>query len=764
MNLISNSGESHGGFTYFFSKKILIFRLTVVIVVLIALFVFEGCRITAYADTTAIVVRNTIYHTHTGGSGSGGGCYSVSCTGTRTITVPCGGTLYYWGDSWGTSECTNCGASYFGNRSGEGCPHSSSATETYTYYTLGCGRTPDTVLGYVTYTVDTTEWAREVHVTVSIEDSGLGLSANPYVMNGTEYGSGEFTLTENGTYTFGVSADSNSNTGPAEYTITVNNIDHTPPTINSYSLLPTEWVREGVTLNLADVTDPQPDGTSGCGLNQHPFSYDGGITWEDEPTHFYENNGDYYVLVRDALDNVQRLNFTIDNIDNESPNIISIEYDHTRNVRDLTIEVFCDDVLADGRDGCGLDDLPYSYDGGETWTASNALYVNHNTVIDFRVRDKLGNENSASVSITNIDDYKPLVSHVLYPGFWTNGDVEVSFSAFDRNPDGNEGIGLPDDCFSYDSGITWTSENVVVMTENGNVNVAVRDKNHNINYYSLEIINIDRIAPHIYATVTVSEDRRMAVLAADGTDGESGIDYGGFIWTGPDGSASGAQITALTNGQYTVTGRDKAGNAATATVSVDGLLDNSVHPILDSGDDGNGGGADYSLSDNGNGSDTIKNITVDKLFKRNETVNNEPMTGPEDIDMRPWYKKLWDEIKDWWENLTDFEKFMIAVTVILIFAGIIFLVFLYVRSTKVYDQFSEGRYKLTGVLHISYSNGMYKIKVPESLIDRAESTSFRFKLKWLFVLLHRRRDLHFILPDGRMDTAEILRFADIDVR
>ena len=87
-------------------------------------------------ENNGISVTYTIYHQHTGNSDSGGGCYNIARTGTRSYEEPCGGTLYYWGDDWGTSECDRCGASYHGDRGGQSCPHSETRYESYTYFNM----------------------------------------------------------------------------------------------------------------------------------------------------------------------------------------------------------------------------------------------------------------------------------------------------------------------------------------------------------------------------------------------------------------------------------------------------------------------------------------------------------------------------------------------------------------------------------------------------------------------------------------------------
>lgn len=751
--------ESRSGLFSIITGRSLGMMAAAVLSSVLVLFVALLACIRAYADGTSIVTRMTVYHCHTGSSGGGGGCYSIARTGTRSYEVPCGGTLHYWGDDWGTSECSRCGASYFGDRGGESCPHSETKTESYTYYELGCGHSTSDILGYVTYSVDTTEWAKEVHVTVEIENIGMGLSDTPYVKNGTGYEDGDFTLDENGTYTFSVSADSNSNTGAASYTVTVSNIDHYEPTVVDYTLEPTDWVREGVTLSLDDVRDIQPDGSDGCGLNEFPYSYDHGATWTDDPTHFYENNGDYEVLIRDALDNTATLSFTIDNIDNEAPRILKFEYDHTKNIRTVTVTVECDDVLSDGREGVGLDDLPYSYDGGKTWTDSTSYTVTHNTVIEFRARDRLGNTAILNENITNIDDYAPSVTHYLYPGYWTCGDVEVSFEAKDINPDGSDGIGLPDRCFSYDSGRTWTDEDSITVSENCYVQVAVRDKNDNINYYSLDVTNIDRLAPSITASYTLTNDRRAAILTADGQDGESGIDWNRFDWTGPE-SGSGCSLIVTSDGTYTVTGYDKAGNSATASVEVSGIRPRLI-PIK----------ADINPIPPSDTERVIPDTVSEELPKNITAAKSEKISNLNNTDT-PAHKSLWERLSDYWSDLSLLQKILLVTALIMLLTALIALLFLWYKSVAIYNSKGEHRssddesdsFTFLGYRLIHTDNGSFTVTVSEETWNKATTTYFRFRLNPLFAFIHKGEQIYISFPEDIIKSDKISHYVDVLVR
>ena len=95
-----------------------------------------------------------IYHSHSGSSDSGGGCYSVAHTGYRQ--VGCGGGdavngphgpdssgQYYW-----VGNCTTCGGrvANYGGPGWAAC--GDTTTVSYTYYSLGCGLSNSTIMGY----------------------------------------------------------------------------------------------------------------------------------------------------------------------------------------------------------------------------------------------------------------------------------------------------------------------------------------------------------------------------------------------------------------------------------------------------------------------------------------------------------------------------------------------------------------------------------------------------------------------------------------
>lgn len=740
------------------------------------------CAPDAHAeDIGPIVATYQVKHKHTGSKDSGGGCYTVSKSGTRTYEEPCGGTLYYWGDEWGTSECTRCGASYYGNRSGEKCPHSETKTENYTYYERGCGKGPDTVVGEVTYTQNTTAWTKEVIASITFESDGMKVaSSQPYIMDGERFDQNEFPITENGDYTFSLKVDSNSVV--PSHTMHITNIDHYAPTVTSHSLHPSDWTTEDVTVSIDGIADIQPDGSDGCGLSDEPYSFDDGDTWTADGTNTYSENGRHSVLIRDRLGNIESYEFTIDNIDREAPRILTFEYDHTPNLKDVVIEVSCDDIMSDGRPGVGLDDAPYSYDGGESWTDEHTLQIFSAREIQFRVRDRLGNIATLDESVTNIDDHPPKVTHSISPSKWTNGKVRVTFDASDLNPDGSEGSGLPEDCFSYDSGETWTDNNVITMHKNGCIQVQVRDRNDNTAYYTMYVTNIDLRRPSVNASYTLSGDGESAILLSSASDAESGIDSGSYRWSGPE-SGGGSSFTVSTNGTYTVSVRDLAGNEASASVEVGDIDD-------DDDDDDDGKKTPKVIppppvkpvkpklprltpdSPGDQPGPEVPPVIEEEVI---EILPDAETSAPEEtlraLDNSKPHKGLFDSLSDWWNSLKTWQKILLTILLILLFLGLkLLLLFLY-RSVAIYNDLGDEaestgirRYRLLGYGLIHSDDGNYSLTVPESLWDKAQTTRFMFRFSLLFALFHKDEPVYFRFPEDIVRDGTIAYNVNILIR
>ena len=90
-------------------------------------------------------------------------------------------------------------------------------------------------------------------------------------------------------------------------------------------------------------------------------------------------------------------------VDDKSPTIQSITGNPENWEKNATLQI----NASDG-DGIGLHETPYSFDGGNTWQASNKKTVTSNGTITIKVRDKAGNtSNATEVKITKVDSEPP---------------------------------------------------------------------------------------------------------------------------------------------------------------------------------------------------------------------------------------------------------------------------------------------------------------------------------------------------------------------
>ena len=715
-----------------------------------------------------IVVTKKILHRHTGNREAGGGCYSIPVTEYYDEEVRCPGSLHYWGDDWGTSECTVCGASYSGNRGGEQCPHSTTVTKSRTVYEMGCNKT-GMLVGYVTYRIAPLDWARTVEIDVSIENIGMRLDKKPYILDGCGYEEGHFLIEDNGSYVLGIAADSNSNTASAGYKAIINNIDRTGPVLKAYEVLPSDWTRGNVDVLFSEVKDIQSDGTEGCGLDDSTYSLDGGLTWTDLAAAKYTENGTYEVMLRDRLGNTGINEINIENIDRQGPNIASIQYDRAPNIKETELKVICDDYLPDGRMGCGMAEEAYSFDGGVTWKKDNSLIVDDNRIIDFRVRDILGNETANIIQIDNIDTTEPEVGHTMTPDDWTNGDVKVTFSAKDINGKGEDGAGLPISCFSYDGGKTWTNKAWVNVENNGKISVIVRDLNDNYANYCVDVGIIDRVPPVVNVSYEYVDDEIM--LLASVSDDLSGINESSALWKGAGGKYVGNIARVNFTGKYSFAVSDRAGNQVESGLSVDSI---PLPPAIDEEEEEDDPVPLIILPvmEEVPIEESIQPIPTCIRTEESESVEEEKEPKEEVVTAIPRLTRKKEIVKDkvvaenkenWWDGLSTVEKALFILLLIILLVLLLLLLFLWSRSVVVMCEKTHDEYTVLGVKLLKLKNGNYYLNLDDKMWNRAESTHFVFSCNSLFVLLRKGQDVYFNFPEERVRMSEIDRKIDIIV-
>lgn len=250
-----------------------------------------------------------------------------------------------------------------------------------------------------------------------------------------------------------------------------------------------DWTTEGVVLETGvDIVG------NGLSLPALPYSWDAGVSWTDETTKRVSENGTYCVYAQSADGMVVSETVTINNIDRTGPVLTDTKKSISEwTNQNVTISLTAADLQPDGSVGCGLAQLPYSYDGGITYTVDNSLTVSENGVYVVSLSDNLGNVGNAEIEITNIDKVAPVISGVLpVSEGWHTENVVMQVMASDVEG----GSGLHELPYSAD-GEYWQQEPEFTLGANGVNSVYVRDLAGNISTQEYEVNQLDNTAPVI---------------------------------------------------------------------------------------------------------------------------------------------------------------------------------------------------------------------------------------------------------------------------
>ena len=384
-----------------------------------------------------------IYHVHTGNANTYGKCYADGTTcgntgftaeyyekkiGSHLIEIYPG--AYGWANDYETCfggyKCTRCGTTY--------ATHPGTCNHSYGY-ACTCTIPTDVSLGTITVTAGNKDWTKEdiiIRVDVDIKNENLVLDTSPYSFDGgnTWQAENTITITENGTYTVCVKT---FNGDIYTQEVVVDYIDKTGPSLEvSYDTA--EFLHE-TTLTVIS-------GDSQSGLEDNPYSFDGGSTWQSEAFKSIIENGIYSVMVKDKVGNETMQLITVSNLDNQGPAlcgytltpdslteekvVITIEGEDyqdelvRRYEKTVTEDILGnqleenevtqadtdtageDELPPEGVLGCGLSDIPYSWDQGRTWTDCEEHGVTDNGQVEVWLADKMDNITVAYIPVTNI--------------------------------------------------------------------------------------------------------------------------------------------------------------------------------------------------------------------------------------------------------------------------------------------------------------------------------------------------------------------------
>lgn len=395
---------------------------------------------------------------HSGGAvgGGGGGSSYVTADGTKIISAAGGngGAAYY--------KCPDGNGTVAGGKGGGVTAVAGTANVTWTnginltttQAHSGPGQVVITVyriIPQVTLSA-VTDWTnQDITITAAPTSTGAGLLEEAYCWGvkdetdnilweqdkeGNERwtAEAEYAVSQNGTYACKI-RDTAGNTGSAE--ITVTNIDKLSPA--GEITADTAWTKGNVLLRVTgkDAAETKSYGKSGLQTEAYCWGMtdeSGNTLWEQAEEEGGEEPEGEEPEGEEPIP--------------ETPGL-SAEHEETR--KNPTEPA---DTLK--------------------WTAAAEYTASQNGRYACKIRDTAGNITEISFAVKNIDRTAPEITYEK-EGKWYGGEMKVTFSARDIQPDGTSGCGLDEAAYSFDGNL-FSSQNRKIIKEEGTCFVWVRDR------------------------------------------------------------------------------------------------------------------------------------------------------------------------------------------------------------------------------------------------------------------------------------------------
>lgn len=357
---------------------------------------------------------------------------------------------------------------------------------------------------------------------------------------------------------------------------------------------------------------------------------------------------------------------------------------------------------------------------------------------------------SIELIISNIDKSAPAIS-VDYDPTPDLPNVDVIITA----DDGDGGSGLDLAPYSFDGGNTWTDNPICNVTENGTLDIVVRDKAGNETTEIIEISNIKKPEPPKPENAT------------------------------PSGNNPGDNDTGNNSGNNT---------------PVNGTNGNDTN-VGDNNDDatkGNGEGDTEDLAPAENLDATSKKLPDTPVATPTPTVKKKPSpsteganketvkvqvtspvlkTAPQPADKKELKKEqttvpsIQRASADLQQPAKKSKEIPELITALLWGIGVICLCGLFAlialflnRISFICNMKENDKYVFKGLTNITGKEGIYEIKINQKLFEKCATGKLLIKLPPIFAISHEGRDMVIYLPDKQSITVSVSRRIYLSVK
>lgn len=334
-------------------------------------------------------------------------------------------------------------------------------------------------------------------------------------------------------------------------------------TVNIDKGLPTMSIAKSTTAptnGSVVLTATASDSLSGVASVKTPS---GSVVSGTKATYTATQNGTYTFRATDKAGNIRDVSVSVTNIDKTAPTGTLSQTPTAWTNGNVTLNL----TGVSDSGGSGLKNIKLP--NGSFVTGTSASYaVSSNGTYSFVIYDNAGNSTTKTITVSNIDKSAPNGNVSQSPTSWTNGNVNLTLSgATDTGGSGVDKIKLPNGSF-----VTGTSASQSVSS-NGTYSFVIYDKAGNTTTKSITVSNIDKISPtaNLSQTPTAWTKGNVTLnLTSVNDTGGSGLKNIKL----PDGSfvtGTSASYVATSNGTYSFTVYDNAGNAITKSITVSNI-------------------------------------------------------------------------------------------------------------------------------------------------------------------------------------------------